>query len=310
MKYTIKLILLLSLIFYSCTNETVETNKVSNLTANKYKLIFKLDGEEKINFSSNLNEGKVTSSFSFKDKNVNYNLEYEIDISISHWKLKQSDKVIQKSEDLISKNISSKTLVVLTKSLEQFYENNYKTLIDNSDPLLISMLNYYKSIFNVANNSILNKEDCECTVHPAFLLEKTNFNCQEEQFIKVNELKEILYNYKTENSEIDSSTTNLIRFLDNTNQRQIRFDEYYSYYISKDNYELVLSNFLNPQISAKKTNPGDCAWWCPLGCGSDHGCCGNYSGCCLYWDPACYIHDQLCTDCQPAWFCLPGCQPD
>ena len=172
------------------------------------------------------------------------------------------------------------------------------------------MLNYYKSIFNVANNSILSEKGCECTVHPAFLFEKTNFNCQEEQFLKVNEIKEILYEYKKENNVIDSSTADLIYFLNNTDIKKIRFDEYYSYYISKENYELALSNFLNPQVLGNKANRGDCAWWCPLGCGSDHGCCGNYSGCCLYRNLFCYVHDKLCTECKPKWFCLPGCKPD
>jgi len=48
-------------------------------------------------------------------------------------------------------------------------------------------------------------------------------------------------------------------------------------------------------------------WW-PSG--SSHGCCGNYNGCCWYWHPACYVHDIICANCKPAWFCLSGCKPD
>jgi hypothetical protein len=44
--------------------------------------------------------------------------------------------------------------------------------------------------------------------------------------------------------------------------------------------------------------------------GSSHGCCGNYSGPCYYWHPVCYVHDKMCSDCSPRWFCFSGCVPD
>lgn len=309
MKY-LKNTFLLFLVIFSCTNETFESQKYLELKADKNQLNFKINSNEKISFISNLNNGKVTSSLNFKSDNTTYSIKYNIDVNISHWKLKQADKVILKSEELISKRIDSKTLSDLTNSLEIFYKDNYHTLSNNSDPILISMLNYYKSIFNVAKSSIENNNDCECTVHPAFLLEKINFNCQEEQYIDVNDLKSILNDYKVSNVSIDNSTENLIQFLDKTNKLQIRFDDYYSYYISKEDYNNTLTNFLNPVKSSQTVNRGDCAWWCPLGCGSDHGCCGNYSGCCLYIHVTCYVHDKLCTNCKPAWFCLSGCVPD
>lgn len=108
--------------------------------------------------------------------------------------------------------------------------------------------------------------------------------------------------YATENSPIDSKTLELISFLDTYTEETIRFDDYYSFYVDKNDFNLFVSNMI--------TSSGGCAWWCPLGCGSDHGCCGNYSGCCLYWHPGCYVHDKMCTNCKPEWFCLPGCKPD
>ncbi len=44
--------------------------------------------------------------------------------------------------------------------------------------------------------------------------------------------------------------------------------------------------------------------------GSSHGCCGNYSGPCMFWHPVCHLHDALCSNCSPRWFCLSGCIPD
>jgi len=237
MKYFKKHTFLLLLVIISCTNETFESQRDLELKADKDQLNFRIDNNENISFISNLNNGKVTSSLNFKSDNTTYSVKYDIDVSINHWKLKQADKVILKSEELISKKIDSKTLSDLTNSLEMFYKDNYHTLSNNFDPLLISMLNYYKSIFKVAKSSIDNNNDCECTVHPAFLLEKTNFNCQEEQYIDVNDLKSILNDYKVSNASIDNSTENLMQFLDKTNQLQIRFDDYYSYYVSNEDYK-------------------------------------------------------------------------
>lgn len=97
----------------------------------------------------------------------------------------------------------------------------------------------------------------------------------------------------------------LFSYLNNSSEEEISFNEYYSYYMSANDFQRFIDNQL-----ASSSFGGDCGWWCLLGCGSDHGCCGNYSGCCLYWNPICYIHDRMCTDCEPAWFCLPGCKPD
>lgn len=64
-----------------------------------------------------------------------------------------------------------------------------------------------------------------------------------------------------------------------------------------------VNNYVEEQSKGNKAS----SWW-PQG--SDHGCCGNYSGNCWYWHPVCYVHDVMCTNCEPAWFCLSGCVPD
>lgn len=72
----------------------------------------------------------------------------------------------------------------------------------------------------------------------------------------------------------------------------------------------TLSDLLREMDDYRKRHPelkSASGWW-PSG--SSHGCCGNYSGPCLYWHPACYIHDKMCKDCKPTWFCFSGCQPD
>lgn len=177
----------------------------------------------------------------------------------------------------------------------------FSVTVDNKDTILISSLSYHKSIINSVLRSYSTNENCDCTVHPEYLIGKAFFNCQEEYFYQTDTLRNILESYGQE-YEIDSSTQNLINYLRTYSNEQIRFDDVYSFYVSKSNFNqfvIEMTNFYSRE----------CAWWCPLGCGSDHGCCGNYEGCCLYRHELCYIHDKLCTNCKPVKF-LPGCVPD
>ncbi len=163
---------------------------------------------------------------------------------------------------------------------------------------------------NIAKEAILKNQDCKCNVHPSFLLGKSNFNCQEEQYINVTKLKRILNYSQSLNNGFDISTKNLKNYLEKNDKKSIRFDKYYSFYVNQENYNSQLNNIISAQNSNDELNFDDCGWWCVLGCGSDYGCCGNYSGCCLFWSINCLIHDSLCSNCEPNWFCLPGCIED
>lgn len=68
-------------------------------------------------------------------------------------------------------------------------------------------------------------------------------------------------------------------------------------------YNFMLDNGMI-ESNASKSNR------CLIGKGSSHGCCGNYEGCCYYRHMYCYVHDKLCTNCTPSWFCFNGCVPD
>ena len=43
--------------------------------------------------------------------------------------------------------------------------------------------------------------------------------------------------------------------------------------------------------------------------GGDCGCCGNYQGVCYFWQGVCWVHDYMCQQCSPDWYCLKGCKP-
>jgi len=301
---------IVGLVFFvlSCNNEEIgkETSSsnqrlLSNndslyieITDNLYDLKF---------FSAFANDSIVESNLVvFYDNDSIFRIDYSFNTEESHWKLKQAPAVISEAVKLKSKNISGSILEEVDRILNVTVGYIYYETVGVKNDLVVSSLNYHKSIVNSVVRDAITHEGCNCTVHPAFLTEQTFFNCQEEHFYEVSRLKEILNEYAM-HYELDESTENLMEFLDTYEEETLRFDEYYSFYIDRGDFELLIDNMITNASSG-------CGWWCLLGCGSDHDCCGNYSGCCLYWHPACYVHDKMCKDCEPAWFCLPGCKPD
>ncbi len=303
------------LIFSSCNedNQIKESpksnNEESSLVANYHNLSFEIKlSDHKIVYNAELLEDLVTSTFTITNEEEKpVVLEYDFNTGEEHWKLRQDKSVVEKARDLISQNVKNSLMIEIMDALESFYEINYQTLEEGSSSLLVSSISYHQSILATASTSIIEEKDCECTVHPAFLVDKTYFNCQEEQFYEVGALKEILKDYGSQNSKLDYSTLSLINFLNQTDEKVLRFDDFYSFFISKDDFAKKLSQFKNKSENVDK---GDCAWWCPIGCGSSHGCCGNYSGCCLYAHVLCYVHDRACTNCRPPEFCGPACRAD
>ena len=315
---TISIAFLIMLICYfiSCTkseNRVNESIKYYDSTdQNKLQLIIIKNNLELIFNGFHINSQYV-SNVEIKENNKSlFVLDYNIDINEIDWKLKQAEIVTNKSTQLFNKNISIKILKEIIQILNDHIDGIFETS-KNNRTYLVSLLSFHKSIINTAINASENNQPCSCAVHPTFLLDKSFFNCQEEQQINIMQLKEIIQRYSVSNTITDNNSLQLLQYLDTTKKTTIRFDDYYNFYIKKEVFKNFISekikndtSNINYKINAKK----NCAWWCPLGCGSDHGCCGNYTGCCLFWSMACFIHDELCVSCKPAWFCLPGCKPD
>ena len=258
------------------------------------------DGNYKINLTGSIYENDVISNFQvIYGGNIVFDIPYEFNVNDTHWRLQQHPKIILKAKNLA--NVSPQIIIDVQSILDKSVDYIYSETLEVKNTQLVSLVNYYNSILNTRIRANNENSDCDCKVNPEFILNKTFFNCQEDQFYEVSQLKQIISDYST-NNQLDSSTTALKSFLNNTSLQKINYETYYSFYVTPDNFDTFVNN-------VAQTN-GDCSSWCPLGCGSDHGCCGNYSGCCLYWDIHCYIHDKLCVNCTPSWFCLPGCKPD
>ena len=313
------LILLLTTVIFSCTRENEENELISkpnqsiqnpDITTNRSSLsdslFFEITRDKYIiTYSTSLHQESVVISDLSVQKNYEnvLDIQYEFDTNQEHWKLIQSQIVIEKASSLEGELINIENLKEINGLLEEYLPYIYSETLDKKNELIISSINYHKSILKTKIRSLETNEDCGCTTHPAYLIDKTFFNCQEDHFYKANDLKNVLDKLKEENEELDDSTLDLIEYVNTYEEEDINFNNIYSFYVSNEDYD----TFINNQLVS---NSSDCAWYCIIGCGSDWGCCGNYSGCCLYRNNLCWIHDALCTNCSPSWFCLPGCVPD
>lgn len=244
-----------------------------------------------------------------REGKIIYKTAFSLDTSIKDYKLYQVEKIVDIANNL-NYSLELNDYLILSEQFKQFKNNLYAQYKNQQIRPLLSSLFFHYSILNTKKRSIEDgKNDCDCTLHPGYLLEKTEFFCQEDYFMNTNVIKDAIN--KNKDAFLDASSLSLKKYLNTTTKEFIPFDKLYSFYIDKDLYLKTLDLIKNKDNTVDKLAiAGDCAWWCPLGCGSAWGCCGNYSGCCLYSNPLCLIHDAICTNCEPAGFCLDGCIPD
>lgn len=75
---------------------------------------------------------------------------------------------------------------------------------------------------------------------PSFDLYCSFFGRQEDQKFEVKNLKTIISQY-AENNTLDESNIALRSYLNSTSSTEIRFDDYYSFYIPKEEFKASLS---------------------------------------------------------------------
>ncbi len=282
-------------------------------TDQAYIVEFKID-DNMFYYSSENKNSVMKSSFKiFREKSIIYESQYELDTSINDYRLFQHKKVEQ-----------------IAKSLRfELQEQDYKTISAAAQSFIETIFNssgirkkqvqsifYHLAIINTKMRSFgRNASTYECLPHPGYILGRAYFWCQEDYYVKVNLIKNI---YKIHPELIkDNKNQKFLSYINSVKNDSLAFDKIYSFFIDKQDYLKSLDNIVARNnslssataVSASELDNG-CAWWCPLGCGTDRGCCGNYSGCCYYTSLLCYIHDAVCTNCTPRWFCFSGCVPD
>ncbi|RAJ08271.1 hypothetical protein LX64_00918 [Chitinophaga skermanii] len=237
---------------------------------------------------------KIVSSTIELSNNVD--VSYAVNFTDQVWKVHQTDVIEQKVADLSIANLPLATIQGTIADLEAIMSN---VLTTASDEVLYS-LSINLSIFKTLERKAANPSDCNCTVHPSFLTGTAYFICQEDHFYEKLSLQSALTLYEGEYGQTTDLTT-IKTFVQGYAGPAIPFKDVYGLMVTPAQFDTAITNI--------GSGSGNCAWWCPLGCGSDHGCCGNYKGCCYYRNIICYIHDKICIDCKPKDFCLPKCKP-
>lgn len=168
---------------------------------------------------------------------------------------------------------------------------------------LSNQIFYHRSIIQTIVRKLEGGSDeCECTAHPGYLVDKIGFICQEDYAIPISVLQSILKE-KADILSVEESVflESFVKSQELKNIKEITFNQLYFSMIDEGAFNRSLEEIA---ISGKSSRG------CWLGQGSSWGCCGNYAGCCYYWNLVCWVHDAICTKCWPRWFCFSGCKPD
>ncbi len=310
------LILVSTLIFVGClkNNDISVTESKSSLnvitnTNENYVAEFKID-DNTLRYQSETQSGKTKSTLNvFKDNSIIYQSLYDYDTTIADYRLLQHKKVEELAKS-IKLDLQEIDYVLISSQAKAFLDAIFKN--SGVRKRHVQSLFFHLAIMNTKRRAVLRTDNVyQCVPLPEYVLGKSYFWCQEDFLIKVDLIKKV---FKRHPDLIqDFKAKNLFNYIDTTNKDYLSYDKIYSFSVPKEKYlqalDIIYSKNNQKNIAAKEL-VADCAWWCPLGCGSDHGCCGNYSGCCLLWSVNCLIHDEICSSCEPAWFCLPGCVPD
>ncbi len=164
---------------------------------------------------------------------------------------------------------------------------------------------FHNSILNSAYRSIIEDNDCGCTPHPAYFIDKMGFWCQEDYMINPKKLLSVIKDskYKVQDREIKA-----YQYLkENSTKTKISIDKISTLiepryqFINRINsiYYRETNKFLKNESVTMST---ECFPATGLGC------CGNYSGCCVVWDFICLEHDLACLKCDH-WYCGWQCKP-
>lgn len=277
-------------------------------TNDSYEAEFEIDGNT-FRYHSEIQNGKTKSTLKvLKDKAIIYESLYDYDTTINDYRLVQH-KNVEKLAKSLKLDLKSIELATLSSQAKALLDAIFKS--SGVRKRHVQSLFFHIAIMNTKLRAMQRNDNVyECVPVPEYLLGKSYFWRQEDVLIKVDLIKQVF----KDNPFLmkDAQAKNLSDYIATTKKEYLSYDEVYSFSVSKDKYLQALDIIYaknNPHNIASQEAPADCAWWCPLGCGSDLGCCGNYSGCCLLWSVNCLVHDLQCINCEPAWYCLPGCIP-
>lgn len=300
-----------SIFIYSCTKDVKSTNndpqKILNFKENKIS----------VSYESKVVNGLLNFSIDIKDGESGKAIKEEFSISTDRAQLAKdiSKQISAKQKDLSSK-FNAEEISKILKAINNMITNVTVNIAD--DDLLnleVQGLFMSKSLIQSINRQILKNNqnssfsvsaiqteflDAEIftsnTVYEGFNRGFSSFSLSEDLIVNVDEFSNTINQNTQASQQMESVFIKDVLNQINTNNISI-------FELEKN---LVSFTANNPSKFEGEVSPLGYRW--PKG--SDHGCCGNYDGNCLYFHPICYLHDKMCKDCTPRWFCLPGCKKD
>jgi hypothetical protein len=305
------IIFISSLLIYSCSKE----NKIPN-GAPQHTLSFKENGIS-VNYSSNIEDGFLNFSIHIQDdksgnsiaeafkvntdkKLLSADITEQINLKqrslspkFSQTEISNMLTVMNNMIHSITTNITDKELLDLkvqglfmSKSLLQSINRQIIKNNQNSSFSTSSFLNDYEDATVFTSN----------TVYEGFNRGFSSFSLSEDLIVNIKDFEGAI-NQGSQNTK--SAEFQFIQTaLGNIHANNVSIYEL--------EVELVRYTENNPDKFEGSVSTFGYKW--PKG--SDHGCCGNYDGDCLFFHPICYLHDKMCQNCTPRWFCLPGCKID
>lgn len=252
-----------------------------------------------ISVSNNPSTHKVESDLAISRSANTLVLKTELDFNNKYWKTAQKANIGQKLIEINQYNLNLIEVQGIISELESLFENSLQL---SSTEVLYS-ISFNLAIFKTVDRKLKNPNNGGCTVNPGFLASKVYFGCMEDMIYSKVDLLSILTEYGNEFG-IDSELQNMKSNVNQSLQDTFTFKDVYSMVIPIQTY----NNYLD---SAQISSGFNCSYCYIFGliCGSDYGCCGNYKFCCVLKHKLCYVHDKICKNCSPKWFCLPGCHP-
>jgi hypothetical protein len=288
------------------------TLEVLTNTADSYAAQFAIGGKT-FNYASTISGTTTTSTLKVvKGDALIYATTYDLNTAIPDYRLVQHTKV----EDIaraLSFPLQEADYVLIGAETKAFLEAVfYSTGVTKKH---VQSIFFHYAVITTRQRSLADANGTiECVPHPGYVLDKSYFWSQQDYMVKVALIKDVFAQHPDLMQQ--PKAVKLLAYINTVKEETISYDKIYAFSVSKQDYLQTLNNILvrnNPPPPTGTIGTdvvAGCAWWCPLGCGSDWGCCGNYSGCCLYASVECYIHDAICTNCEPRWFCFSGCVPD
>lgn len=283
-------------------------NVIKNTNTN-YDAEFKIT-DNTFRYQSVKKSGKITSILKiFKANSIIYESFYDYDTTVTDFRLIQHKKVEEFAKSL-NPNFQEIDYALISSQAKAFQEaifKNSETIKNNLQSIF-----FHIAIINTKRRAMQRADHVyQCVPLPEYVLGKSYFWCQEDFFIKVDIIKRVFKRHP----ELlqDFKAKNLFNYINTTKKEFLPYVEIYSFSFPQDKYLQTLDAIYsknNQNTNGNRELVANCGWYCLLGCGTDPGCCGNYSGCCLLSSLACLIHDEICSSCEPAWFCLSGCVPD